>query len=298
MDDKVNNFNKKEFANLINKAKGSRTMTKFAEDAGLSVAHISRMINMKLEVPPTPDTIRKLVDREMNGVTYEDLMIASGYISAPAFEQLSIEAHEIETDGRQLTYVLPRSASDEPYSIAAERRSTENWEIERVQMREERDKFYSMCVSLIMSRMNFCPFDWRIDRQSSNRRDYLRDFNISLLNAPVETWDFEFKYFRSRFDDNDELDYRRFSPMYAFSTWGRLATMDIPNDYKYTIVTSSKGFFYSLTKRSPKNLDINISVILIDIDNFKILSEEYVCYNHTADIEELEKLRLAGNDDI
>lgn len=144
-----------------------------------------------------------------------------------------------------------------------------------------------------MSNLSGCPFSWRIENSPSNQGILQQsDLIINFTDAPVETWEFDFRYFRSQYDDNDERSSRIF-PGYALNTWGRLAMRDIPNSYKYTLVTSSKIFYDSLVRRYPKNLDINISIMLLNIENFQILKEEYVAYHHDANIDWLDTLRLA-----
>ena len=54
MSDVKKEYDKEKLSNLLLRAKGHRTMTKFAEDSGISVAHVSRMINKKLESAPSP----------------------------------------------------------------------------------------------------------------------------------------------------------------------------------------------------------------------------------------------------
>lgn len=290
MEENKNSFDKESFANLILKAKGSRTMTKFAEDSDMSVAHISRMVNQKLETAPSPETIKKLLPNgSSNGVTYEDLMIAAGHITAPMAAQLEFEFVFDEDTEEQKPIVVPRYSSDE--KLIMEERD-KRWEIQRIQEREDRIKFQSMCMSMIMSQISSLPFPWRIENDPNNRSfSFSRNLQINLIESPARIWHFEFKHFR-----NPSMDYdrpMRISPSFALNTWGRLAMLDLPNDLKYSIVTDSIEYYEMLFKRKPRNLDLNISIILIDIDNFRILKEQYVSYNHEADIEWLDKLRIA-----
>lgn len=74
-------FNKEAFANLLDKAKGDRSINQYANETGVSAAHISRFLRQMIDSPPTPETISKFSKYAANGVTYRDLMIAAGYIS-------------------------------------------------------------------------------------------------------------------------------------------------------------------------------------------------------------------------
>lgn len=73
-------FDKKQFAELLEKAKGDRSINKYASEIDLSPAHISRLLRELLETPPSPETISKLVQGAYNGVTYDSFMIAAGHI--------------------------------------------------------------------------------------------------------------------------------------------------------------------------------------------------------------------------
>lgn len=72
-----------ELARLTKKAMGERSLSQYSKDTGVSISHISRLINQKLNAIPSREIIEKLTKSEnadpREGVTYEDLMIAAGY---------------------------------------------------------------------------------------------------------------------------------------------------------------------------------------------------------------------------
>lgn len=74
-------FDKEQFAELLEKAKGDRSINKYASEIDLSPAHISRLLRKLLETPPSPETISKLAQGAYNGVTYDSFMIAAGHIN-------------------------------------------------------------------------------------------------------------------------------------------------------------------------------------------------------------------------
>lgn len=76
----MENFNKEEFARLLELAKGSRSINQFAAESGVTAAHISRLLRCLRDTPPSPQVIRKLGDRAQNGVTYAQLMQAAGHL--------------------------------------------------------------------------------------------------------------------------------------------------------------------------------------------------------------------------
>lgn len=77
---KKTTFNKELFADLLDKAKGDRSINKYAEETNVSAAHISRFLRKLIEAPPTPETISKFADKAYNEVTYKDMMSAAGHI--------------------------------------------------------------------------------------------------------------------------------------------------------------------------------------------------------------------------
>ncbi len=73
-------FNKKEFANILKRINDSYpTQTDFS-DKTINRTNISQYINMRLNSPPKPNTLRKIADNS-NGITdYDELMEICGYI--------------------------------------------------------------------------------------------------------------------------------------------------------------------------------------------------------------------------
>lgn len=65
---------------LLNKAKGNRSLNRFALLCGIDAGHLSRVMRGIMVNSPSPDTLKKISEKAYNGVTYEDLMEAAGYI--------------------------------------------------------------------------------------------------------------------------------------------------------------------------------------------------------------------------
>lgn len=81
-------FNKKAFAELLSLALGKRSINQYERDSGVSAAHISRLMRELVDTPPSPQTIEKLSAKAHNGISYEDLMKAAGYLSLEPIEGL------------------------------------------------------------------------------------------------------------------------------------------------------------------------------------------------------------------
>lgn len=83
-------FNKIEFSQLLKKAIGSnRTITDFSNQIEVDRPYISKLLNCKQKNPPSPEVIRRFSSNANNGVTEEDLLIASGYITDPSMHLIS-----------------------------------------------------------------------------------------------------------------------------------------------------------------------------------------------------------------
>ncbi|QKY69441.1 DNA-binding protein [Lentibacillus sp. CBA3610] len=75
-------FDKDLFGDLLNAAKGNRSINNYAQQSGVDSAHISRFIRGKVSNPPTPSTIERLANVAQNNISYQSLMIAAGHIDA------------------------------------------------------------------------------------------------------------------------------------------------------------------------------------------------------------------------
>ena len=123
-------FNKEEFANLLDRAKGERSINNFASETGVSAAHISRFLRQMIASPPTPETISKFAAKAHNEVTYQDLMVAAGHL-----------ARKDESDGNKENTV--------------ERDSPQNL---RIQMEELEKKFRQV----ILADLYESPYKWSV----------------------------------------------------------------------------------------------------------------------------------------
>lgn len=74
-------FDKKLFAELLEKAKGDRSINKYAGEIDISPAHISRLLRQLIDTPPSPETISKFANGAYNEVSYNELMHAAGHIN-------------------------------------------------------------------------------------------------------------------------------------------------------------------------------------------------------------------------
>lgn len=74
------NFDKKKFSELLEKAKGDRSINNFGRIAQVDPGYISRLLRGQNDAPPSAAVISKLSSKAHNNITDVDLMIAAGYL--------------------------------------------------------------------------------------------------------------------------------------------------------------------------------------------------------------------------
>ncbi|MEK4879360.1 helix-turn-helix domain-containing protein [Paenibacillus sp. FSL R5-0908] len=115
----MSGYDKDKFAELLKQAIGKRSMNKYAEAAGVSNAHVSRLLRGLLDKAPEPETIRKLAAAAHNEVTYDALMEAAGHFSTEslqkrlaAMKQLQNEMLEADIQAQHKAQDVQKAASD------------------------------------------------------------------------------------------------------------------------------------------------------------------------------------------
>lgn len=87
-------FNKVDFSTILRNARGNRDNEQYAKESGVSRTYISMYLNMKRNSAPFPEILLKLANVAHNGVSYETLMQAAGYIADCNTQRLAeLEAH-------------------------------------------------------------------------------------------------------------------------------------------------------------------------------------------------------------
>lgn len=269
-------FNKKLFADLLQKVKGKQTLTKFSKESNVSIAHISRMLNERLDSPPSPETIKKLIPVERNGVTYSDLMIAAGHQN-----QINIFQELIINDNSYTEVNKGTLLSDENQPLAGSSESS------LLHFHEENIKYKSLCMSTILFNLSCCDLTWSITKGQS-KNHYTNYFSIQLQNNYITYWTFDLKRPTSHLNNN--MTPTSLNPGQVFETWGKLAATTQPKNSKYTMVTESEELYEVFIKYPPINLNLNISIMLVNTDKLTLIKEEYVSYCIDADKLALEEL--------
>jgi len=211
------NFDLVTFAILLEKAKGDRTINKYANSVDVSAAHISRLLRKLVSTPPSPDTISKLCIGACNGVTYSELMLAAGHI-----DDMS---DEISTENR------------------------------RVQTKENKKKFFQVILSDLYTR----DFEWNLNKTINGPIDLM----IEISNWEYSKWYIQIK--------------PCVTSRTIYSIYGEIACIELTSDSKLSIAVGTKYEFDFLINTPPKSLRGNIFVMLLNLDNGKIIKEEKLC---------------------
>lgn len=250
MNAKSNAFDKEKFAELLDKAKGSRSINKYAEEADISAAHISRFLRRMIDTPPTPETISKLSSKAYNDVSYRDFMEAAGYIEIDSnVEPIDLENNN-NLDVRDYQQRMGRISRVSP--------------LERRQHLEETENKY---IQIILSHLYEVDYSWTINKPESNR-PYKYDMIIDINYEGYKRWIFEFK---------TTVEDRAFMLPLIRNIYGQFAIRDIEPTDKITIAVNTENYFEQFFKYPPRSLRANLYVMLVDLKKGKIVKEEKLC---------------------
>lgn len=236
-------FNKAEFAALLDKAKGNRSINQYAGETGVSAAHISRFLREMIEAPPTPETISKLSAKAYNEVTYQDLMIAAGHLSR------QYDNNIIDDKVHSTVHESDSITKDSPINYRNE--------IEAI-----RNRFKQILLADLYDK----PFNWSPEKLEG--KISCIDMILNLQDSEYKRWYFDFKPVK---------DNRSFLTFDFYSVYGRIAAIKIYPDDKFTIVVNNEEVFHYFLNRPPLSLRANLYVMLIDLDEGKIIKEEQLC---------------------
>lgn len=117
---------------------------------------------------------------------------------------------------------------------------------------------------------------WTIDTNFKGEGRYL---SICFENAPLHHW--HFHYMEHNIDSSIQQHLQK---SYLNLIFKNLAPQD-----KYSFVTSSPSEYVAYKQKPPKNLQLNISVILVKNDTLSIVEETLLQNNHALSKEELKE---------
>lgn len=211
-------FDRETFSELLKKAIGSRMQKDFASTIGISPAHLSRILNHRFNTPPSIETLKKIATHAENGVSYQDLLTACGYIS----------------DGESVGEItLPTESTPA-------------------------NKFVKATILTALESHNF---SWELTNEPDDNLHY--DLTIRINKEDRLKW-----YFKFLTQKSEEQMKKQFSSNYLSLLFQTFKDTD-----KLSLVTCSRKEFELYTTNLPANLNMNLSIILINESELDIQEE-------------------------
>jgi|SRR5690606_12089190 hypothetical protein len=235
--DSEEQFNKEEFAILLERAKGDRSINNFANETGVSAAHISRFLRQMIASPPTPETISKFAAKAHNEVTYQDLMVAAGHLAR-------------KDDDVMDNNIKSEVESDSPLNL-----------------RNQLEQFEKKFIQVILADLYESSFKWSVEKPEG--RFTRPDMVLSIDYEGYTKWYLEFR------PSIPGRRYPSFPNI--IHLYGRISMNEILETDKFTIVVNEEKDFEMIKKRPPISLRANLYVMLIDLEWGKIVKEEILC---------------------
>jgi transcriptional regulator with XRE-family HTH domain len=141
-------FQKEKFRDCLLQARGKRTNETFSKESGVSRAYISAYLNLKRNDPPTPEIIRRLAKASKNNVTYENLMIAAGFLD----ENYYIDSSYIKEESSEKVYNNNKNIMlDDIESLSPESKKELEKYIQLLKLKDTLDKSKDEMSSVLMS---------------------------------------------------------------------------------------------------------------------------------------------------
>lgn len=127
--------------------------------------------------------------------------------------------------------------------------------------RENKDKFLSLIIPILMKE------GWGIKADKRHLYGYI----IAIRNS--DEWHIDYKELRSNYNKHFRTDMA--VRQILTQTYGRLVLHTDETLKKYTIAISDETVFQTICKYKPAHLKIVISIMLIDLEENKLLQEHF-----------------------
>lgn len=253
-----NTFNKDLFAELLERAKGQRSINRYAEETGVSAAHISRFLRNLIDAAPTPDTISKLSSKAYNDISYKDLMAAAGHISLNRKNcPLGLDSLDDDEDENISSNLRP-SVPTRNLIIDSQSPSERRMELINVEKR---------ILQIIMTHLYESDFQWSMQKPDTRSRQ--QDMILDIQDDDeYSRWLIEFKAFTE--------SYKGFG-LLPQQVYGMIATVELNPRDKFTLVVNNEGAYDIFFRKPPRSLRVNFYIMLVDIERGIVVKEEKLC---------------------
>jgi hypothetical protein len=128
-------------------------------------------------------------------------------------------------------------------------------EEKRLQMIENKRKFFQVILSDLYAR----DFEWTLNKSINGAADIM----LEITKWEYSKW------------------YIKIVPLVTleslFNVYGKIACIELTEDIKISIAVSSTSEFELLVNKPPRSIRANIYVMLVDLNDGKIINEEKLC---------------------
>lgn len=241
MDDNLDSI-----AELIYIVKGDRTLREYGADTGVSYSNIQRILNRKYK--PSPDTIKKLTlgDKHPRGdVSYEDMMVAAGYMSN-------------ESRNRQEEHFRLLERQDE----------------------EERTAFQTRTELIIFGGLVKAGIRFQKLESKKTYHVFSPDLTVSFEGQSISTWMFRFVPRGPKSEERDgKIIVKELPTTYVRRMLAETVLIAPDAKRKVSVVTDFADYYGEIASFKGKiSYKGDLSVILIDAKSMNIEREEYLSY--------------------
>lgn len=245
------NYDQQKVMELILAAAGDRSLRQFAIDAGLSPGYLYRVKSGDYRL--TPDVIRRLTSAAADpqgNIGYEDLMRAAGY--------------QDDNQERMMSW------SDEVTPDAKHRRM---WKEREIKAKEFENVAEGIVLkSLLNKEIEFTKASEKEDKPSIGR--LTPDMKLKLKKEEIKEWWIEFKYL-----DADRRSSRLMGRRIINMIFGQLLGTPSKKTRKISIAVNDPVFFNQIAEyKNQTSYRGELSVMLIDTENFKVEKEVYLSH--------------------
>lgn len=271
MNNKESLKSNQKFIELLKKAQGSRSLRAYALAAGVSPSSLTRII--KGEYLPKQQTIRMLTSEKaapQNGITYLDLMVAAGYQDKFAVDiAMDFLVDGFTKDGEHLSAFIESKGSE---SESAIKRYKDYLTYDDFNERENRIK------GILASALITKPYAvGGLTTREENRvtMNYFGSMVAYPHEGRIKSWIFDIKHSPSKLD----MAYHYFLRMA-----GTVMIQKPKQEDKFSWVVSDRGFYDYICRY----VDCiayrgELSVILVDITEYKVVEEKYLSHYYEGD---------------
>ena len=182
----------------------------------------------------------------------------------PAPETLSKLASKAYNEVTYRDFMVAAGHIVAPYNAGDERIVDPDSPINRRRQVEIMEKKF---IQVFLADLYTKPFKWSVEQ--SDRRSRFPDMTLNIDYEGYNRWFLEFKWVP---EDRMHIPFINFHMLY-----GMIAITELLPTDKFTIAVNSESAYESLLKRPPLSLRANVYVMLVNLEEGKVVKEEKLC---------------------